>query len=299
MPTAAEDTTVVEDVIEQQPGERVGDKPADTKTEEGQQQQEENKEGQEHAEDKSQQDQTLNKNHATRRAERIARERAEARAEASWYKRRAEELQAQLSGGQQNTGSRSASGDRPVREQFSTDAEFNGAVMDWVEFKTAEASQQVAAAANKVNQDQTFKGVMAKTHSTHPDFAELVANNSDLEIPPHAEDAIRSSGLGGEILYWIAKNDEAAEKIFKLPVVDCIRELGKIEARIEASSQQQSSQGQQQATQGAAQQQTTARKAPAPIKPVQGQTPTKGPSQMSDTEWIDWRNEQIRKKRFG
>ena len=65
-----------------------------------------------------------------------------------------------------------------------------------------------------------------------PDYDDMIAS-SDVMISDQVKDAILESDIGPRIIYHLAENPEIAEKINKLSLVNALKEVGKIEARLE------------------------------------------------------------------
>jgi hypothetical protein len=92
--------------------------------------------------------------------------------------------------------------------------------------------------------------------------------------------AIKSSELATDMAYYLGSNLKEAERIFKLPPMMQIKELGKLEARLEAGEPAVKK----------------VSSAPAPIKPIAGAKTTvpaydttdpRSSTTMSATEWIN------------
>lgn len=121
----------------------------------------------------------------------------------------------------------------------------------------------------------------------YDDFQQ-VAYNPTLPVTDHMALAIQASDQGPDVLYWLGSNPKEAARISALHPVQQAREIGKIEARLEANPPARKTSS-----------------APAPISPVT--RPTGGAKaidttdprsigQMSTSEWIEAeRQRQIRK----
>jgi len=118
----------------------------------------------------------------------------------------------------------------------------------------------------------------------YDDF-DQVAHNPGLRVTSAMADAIRNAAVGPDIAYWLGSNPKEADRISQLSPVLQIKEIGKIEARIEDKPPTPKK--------------TTT--APPPIKPVtpDGGVKTFDPSDprsiqhMSPAEWIEARNRQL------
>lgn len=65
-----------------------------------------------------------------------------------------------------------------------------------------------------------------------PDFAAMIAS-SQVAVSNEVRDAIMESELGPKILYHFAEHPEAAEKLAAMTVSAALRELGRLEAKLE------------------------------------------------------------------
>lgn len=95
-----------------------------------------------------------------------------------------------------------------------------------------------------------------------PDFQEMV-ESSEVAVSDQVRDAIMDSDVGPQILYYLADNPEKAKSIGEMTVAKALRELGKIEASIEAKAKPVDK------TPVPAK---VASKAPEPITPIRGGT---------------------------
>jgi hypothetical protein len=92
-----------------------------------------------------------------------------------------------------------------------------------------EAEQAKAKAATFQTRAQEFA-------KSRPDFTEH-ATDPTLPVNPTMAEVIRDSEIGPELLYWIGQNREQAASIYDLPPHLAARELGRIEARLEAQKE--------------------------------------------------------------
>lgn len=205
-------------------------------------------------------------NHEVRRMKKYMREAAEARAELAAYRAALE---------RQNAEQPAPSEGEPTREQFQSDQEYIKAQVD---YQVRQVEQKFA----RQKQRETFEQTLNQARSELPDFEEVVEYNN-APINKAIQDAIESSPVGGYLLYEIAKNEELANRLAKLPPVIAVREIGKIEAKIEAARNKPKPAP------------VVPSKAPAPIKPVstKGSAGPVDENTLSDAEW--WKLEQRRR----
>lgn len=95
----------------------------------------------------------------------------------------------------------------------------------------AAAEQQHAAKAKS----DSFQARVTEAKSEFADF-DTVAFNKDLPVSPVMADAITDSEIGPKILYHLGKNPAEAARIAKLSAVAQVREIGKLEAKLDADA---------------------------------------------------------------
>jgi hypothetical protein len=97
--------------------------------------------------------------------------------------------------------------------------------------------------------EETWTKKVSEASKKYDDFDE-VAFAEDLPIAPAMAAAMRDSDLGPDVAYYLGKNPSEAQRISQLSPAAQVREIGKIEARLEMKPVRQPS------------------KAPPPIDPV-------------------------------
>lgn len=131
-----------------------------------------------------------------------------------------------------------AESNKPNPDDFETHSEYVEALTDW------KLEQREKARSEKQEKERLQKEqeTVLQTHSDRvkafskevKDYEEVIAEIDDIVFPAAALDAITSSELGPQIAYELAKNREEAERIAKLPPGQVYREIGKLEAKLEA-----------------------------------------------------------------
>jgi hypothetical protein len=149
-----------------------------------------------------------------------------------------------------------------------------------------EAEQQRARA-------QTFQTRAQEFAKSKPDFTEI-ATDRTLPVNATMAEVIRDSEIGPELLYWIGQNREQAAAIYDLPPHMSARELGRIEARLEAQKE-------------AVKRPTVPpiSKAPPPPPVVDSSESSPGDikassaesDKLSDAEWARRREKELRRKK--
>lgn len=174
----------------------------------------------------------------------------------------------------------------PIAEKFGSYLDWQKAYIKWelrqeqrAQETTRIQNEQRAAAATRAESWQTR---VTKASGEMTDFAE-VAQNPDLPVTREMGEAIVESEIGPKILYHLGKNPDEAARIAKLSPVAQVREIGKLEAKLEAAAAPP-------ANSATSQPKTqTVSKAPAPHKPVGGSAvsanPAKGIESMTQAEY--------------
>ncbi len=170
-------------------------------------------------------------------------------------------------------------GPEPLPSQFQDVNEYAKALKDWTADKT---TRDYEAAQDAKRQEADQKAVvkawnkrLAVVKSEVADYAEVI-EASDVKLSDQARDAILESDVGPQILYHLAKNPEVAEQMRGMTVKGMLREVGRLEERL--SDKQQTAPEKKQTV-------AQISKAPAPISPVRGASPTNLTKVGSDGEW--------------
>ena len=109
-----------------------------------------------------------------------------------------------------------------------------------------------------------------------------------LPITPAMREVILDSDAGPEIAYWLANNREQAERIARLPPHLAALEMGRIEGRMQATKE---------AARAAKSIPRVSQAPPPPPKVEESATEVeKSPDDMSMSEWLKWREKDLRKK---
>lgn len=160
-----------------------------------------------------------------------------------------------LAGGQPPTIERPTG--PPQRENFETYEAYLEAKAD---FQVAEKLKEVETRAERARQEQSIREreeswqQRQKQASKRYDDFDEVTMSDDLTITPIMAEAIKDSDMGPDVAYYLGKNPDVAEKIARMNPAAQVRELGKIEARLESTKEPVKRPS----------------KAPAPIEPVGG-----------------------------
>jgi flagellar biosynthesis GTPase FlhF len=181
----------------------------------------------------------------------------------------------------------------PKLEDFNYDeASYQTALFKHVKDEAAQAArdelQQERTREKEQAKKQTFKQRETDFAKANPDYISLTRDPS-LPFTRAIVELTAESEKGPEVLYYLAKNREIADRIAELSPVAAAREIGRIEAKLE--------------------------KPPAPTPPLPRPAPVsqappppprletsepaieKDPDQMSMGDWLKWRNKQLSRKK--
>ena len=183
-----------------------------------------------------------------------------------------------LAGGQPPTFEQPAG--PPQRENFDSYESYLEAKAD---YQVAEKLKEVETRAERARQEQairereeSWQQRQKQAAKRYEDFAEVTMAD-DLTITPIMAEAIKDSDMGPDVAYYLGKNPDLAEKIARMNPAAQVREIGKIEARLEVNKEPA----------------RRPSKAPAPIEPVTGSKgSTVDPGQMSQAEYEAMRKKQ-------
>lgn len=224
-----------------------------------------------------------------RNIRRLVSEKFRAKAQADQERARADRLEQELQMIRQMKQPAQADiSGAPRLDQFESFERFQEARDAYIERNAKQAAlsavdQHIAERQEAAHQNEmrrSFQQRMEKFRSVTPDFEEVV-DGAEVVIPHAVGVAIMESDIGPSIAYYLAKNQDEAERISRLSPTAAIRAIGKIEAKLESAEQK-----------------PAASSAPKPVDPVSGKgRAVQDPDKMSADEWLQWRTAQIRKKR--
>lgn len=181
----------------------------------------------------------------------------------------------------------------PSREQFDSYEAFIEEKAAYQGRKAAQEFREKAEAESRQKREQEeegklFSGFNAKVREKFPDLEDRAAEVAHIQMPPGMGRAIAESDIGPEILNHLIDTPKELERIAALSPSAAIREIGKLEARLEVKKDAP-----------APEKTAVAPKAPAPIAP--GGKPAAPPDNKpsdNDTieEWMRKERERMRKK---
>lgn len=138
--------------------------------------------------------------------------------------------------------------------------------------------------AKQQERESAFQTRQAAFIASKPDYADKVLNNRALPITNDMAQVIRDSEIGPQVAYYLAENVDKAIAIAALSPLAQAREIGRIEARLEAIK---------------AAPPPAVSKAPPPPPRIEATEPAVDldPATMTDKQYAQWRKRQIAQRR--
>jgi len=175
----------------------------------------------------------------------LTKQREAARQEAQREREAREALEARLQALEQSSQPQKASeqpDEEPQPHQFSDAFEYAKALAEFTAEKALkerdkqEAQRKADEEKQKVMTAWAQKVEAAKAEL--PDFDAMI-QSSDVVVNDAVRDAILESDVGPQLLYHLAENPEIAEKLSTSSVPSALRQLGKLEAKLEKAVETQ------------------------------------------------------------
>jgi hypothetical protein len=182
---------------------------------------------------------------------------------------------------------------KPKPEQFNDAFEYAEALADWkVDEKFLIIEKQETERKFQEQQQQIIKSWndrLVNVKADLPDYDEMIASAADITVSNELRDAMLESEQGPRILYHLAENPELAEKLKSMSIVSAVREIGKLEAKFEASETPKEAK-----TEAETKPSIARSKAPAPISPIKTSSAVADVGVGADGEfhgtYQQWRN---------
>lgn len=170
--------------------------------------------------------------------------------------------------------------DRPSRSQFATEDDYQEALTDWkVDQRLAQQAKEAAEARQKAVQAQLVENWKTRQDQVRAELEDYdtVLGGAEVEMPQFLLDAIVESDVGPRIAYYLAKNPAEAKGLVNKSPTAAVRELGKLEARLQREEKADT----------ASASSVDKPKAPAPFDHLKGSSNPVGkePDKMSYEEW--------------
>ena len=156
---------------------------------------------------------------------------------------------------------------KPSPSQFNDAFEYAEALAEW-SAENALLNRDKAEAERKIQDERqqvikSWNDRLVNVKADLPDYDEMIASAADITVNDAIRDAMLESEQGPRILYHLAENPELAEKLNTLSTVSALREIGKLEAKFEASETPKDAK-----TDAETKPSIARSKAPAPISPI-------------------------------
>lgn len=229
------------------------------------------------------------------RFDKLTREKHEQRLEAEYW--RAKALQQQQAAYAKPEPV--APAEYPTLESVGYDEEKHRvALIDYAKAQAREEARSVLEqerrAAREAERRSTFEKRQRDFLASKPDYVEKVLQNSSLPITQAMADVIAESEVGPAVAYFLAENPERASVIAQMGELQAAREIGRIEARIEAEQNVRRPSPLSRVTQAPPPTPTiAASETPQTIRPDSPDSDT----EWSAEEWAKRRNKQIERRR--
>lgn len=244
---------------------------------EGQQEQPEGSEHQEDGEDAA----AKRAKRVQKRIDQLTKQRHEALREAEKLREENQKLK------EQQTVQPPADDPRPSFDEYASVEQYQQEYDQWARRQAkreAEATQQPSSGQSVEEQEaiDRIENAAIEASDRYPDF-EQVVYDPKLPLTQEMVRAAAETDHVADVLYHLGKNREEAQRLSQMSGTSLVREIGRLEARLEGNPQ-----GQDQST-----------SAPDPIQTVQGSRAKREPrpSEMSVDQWMEWRQKQLAEKR--
>ncbi len=181
------------------------------------------------------------------RFDKLTREKYEGLSRAERAEYRAQELERRLADIEaKQTAPKetvATSSDFPTLESVGWDeSKYAEAVSQWNAKLARDAARAELAAereaAQKAETQKSWERKQAEFQKAKPEYAEKViegAQRNAWALSEHMLEVAQASDIGPEILLYLAENADKSREIYRLPPTLQAREIGRIEARIEAA----------------------------------------------------------------
>jgi len=199
--------------------------------------------------------------------------------------RRADSLERELSQYRQTAQHQPQSHDKPPSIQdFASLDDWSAAMTQHAiaqaESRVEQRYQQQSQRQQQQTVEQQFEERSQKYAKEHPDFDNAVSDlGRAVQFHPAVVEVIGLSDHGPAVVHYLANHLDEADRISRLPPHIAAVQLGRIEAQVSAAKPK------------------TVTNAPNPPPTLGGgkATVTKNPDEMSQAEWLAWRQTSLKK----
>ncbi len=137
---------------------------------------------------------------------------------------------------------------RPDATKFASTEDYVEAVSEWKANQIIEKREKARAETDARTQQERQHAEIMQAHTAREDAArdkyadyDDVVFDDTLPISKAMADTFRVSEQGPELAYFLGKNRDEAARIAKLPPILAVKELGKLEARLQTPARKNSS----------------------------------------------------------
>jgi hypothetical protein len=122
---------------------------------------------------------------------------------------------------------------KPQVENFQNFDDYIEAIADW---KVEKRLQQRDQAKKQETLQESYDRQMKEARNKYSDFEEAIADYDFHLLPNYAREALLHSNIGAELAYYIANNPEIGDNLAKLNPIDAVRQIGRLEAKLESEN---------------------------------------------------------------
>jgi len=168
------------------------------------------------------------------------------------------------------------------------ETKYQAALIAYAKQQAREEAQVVLERESAQRELAVLRGTFEKRQvdyiKSHPDYVDKVLNNPRLPITEDMAQVIMDSEIGPAVAEYLADNESQARAISLLPAIAQAREIGRIEARLEAAKVKPK---------------PPVSQAPPPTPKIDATSPAieKPMSEWSDNEYNKWRLRQIAQRK--
>lgn len=174
---------------------------------------------------------------------------------------------------------------RPIRDQFDNPDDYDTEIALWggrQAVKRYQSEQAESAQKAKINEEfdkvaKSWDSARKKALDKYHDYVE-VAESDELPIPTNVGFSIAQTDNGTDILYWLGKNIEEAQRIAELPFRKADQEIGRLSERL-------------------AKEKPGVSKAPSPVKPIGSRSNAGSVTPEEDPGYMERRLTEMRSKK--
>jgi hypothetical protein len=166
--------------------------------------------------------------------------------------------------------------EEPDPTQYTEITKYRDDLKKWERAQVLKEQQAEEARLDAARLDTEWTERVKHAAQAIPDF-QSVLSGSNIAVPDWVRDAIKTSEVGPNILYHLAKNPDEAEKINKMTPVAAVRYIGKLETTLENKSSPELETKTENLVQVS--------NAPAPITPVRSAVTNEVPGRNPDGTW--------------